>query len=88
MLFTKAAVLTCLFYLLLNLLLEAALLGLAHWQGVSGIHFQRGGRYVFFGLIWLVSFSLSWRIIVPGGSGDPCDSLTDWLQQWLELADS
>lgn len=63
MFFTKIALVTCAFYLGLNVLLEAALLGLAQWTGIAGVHFHRGGQYVFFGILWLISFSLAWRIV-------------------------
>ncbi len=63
MLFTKIALVTSVFYIGLNILLEVGLLALAHWKGVAGISFLRGGRYVFFGILWLISFSLAWRIV-------------------------
>ncbi len=62
MLFTKVALLTCAFYIGLNILLEVGLLGLAQGRGGAGIHFARGGQYILFGILWLISFSLAWRI--------------------------
>ena len=62
--FTKLALVTCAFYISINLLLDGAIFGLATWKGMAGIHFARGGRYLFFGLMWLASFSLAWRIVM------------------------
>jgi len=64
MLFTKVALVTCAFYLGINLLLDGAIFGLASWTGIAGVHLTRGGRYLFFGLMWLMSFSLAWRIVM------------------------
>jgi hypothetical protein len=65
MLITKLAVLTCAFYLGINVLVEAALFGLALWRGGVAIGFTyRVTTVIFFSLIWLLSFSLSWRIVV------------------------
>ena len=66
MLLTKIALVTCAFYLGLNILLEAGILGLAVWKGGAGIHFARGGQYALFGILWLISFSLAWRIVTAG----------------------
>jgi len=63
MLFTKVALVTCAFYLGLNVLLEVGLFGLAQWKGGAGITFTRGGKYIFFGILWLISYSLAWRIV-------------------------
>lgn len=63
MLFTRIALVTCVFYIGLNILLEVALLALAQRTNIAGIHFARGGQYVFFGVLWLISFSLAWRIV-------------------------
>jgi len=51
MLFTKVALVTCAFYLGLNVLLEVGLFGLAQWKGGAGITFTRGGKYIFFGIL-------------------------------------
>jgi hypothetical protein len=64
MLFTRLAVVTCAIYLGLNLLLEAAVFALALWKGGAGIHFSsRTSMVVFFGAVWLLSFTLAWRIV-------------------------
>jgi len=47
MLFTKIALVTSVFYIGLNILLEVGLLALAHWKGVAGISFLRGGTVRF-----------------------------------------
>lgn len=62
--YTKLAVVTCAFYLGISILLDAAVLGLAKWKGSFGIFFTRSGWIVLFGIAWLVSFLLSYRIVV------------------------
>ena len=62
MLFTKFALVTCSFYLGITVLLEASVLGIGALKGF-GIVMQRPVLYVGFGLIWLLSFTLAWRIV-------------------------
>lgn len=62
LLFIKLALVTCAFYLGINLILYCAFLALATWMGGAGFFFARSAQYLFFGLIWLASFSLAWRI--------------------------
>ncbi len=65
MLLTKLALVTCAFYLGLNILMEATVFGIAVWQG--GVLFGFRSRTVvtlFFGLMWLLSFGLAWRIVI------------------------
>lgn len=63
MLFTKLALVTCVFYLGISILLDAALFGMALWKGSSAISATRSAGLVFFGIAWLISFLLSWRIL-------------------------
>jgi hypothetical protein len=62
--FTKLALVTCAFYIGISFLLDGAIFGLASYTGIAGVHLTRGGRYIFFGLVWLASFSLAWRIVM------------------------
>jgi hypothetical protein len=65
-LIAKTALVTCAFYLGIALVLEALLLGVAHWKGgvIYSINFKAWA--LVFGLIWLASFALAWRVtIVP-----------------------
>jgi hypothetical protein len=58
----KLSVLTCVFYLGVTLLLEAGILAAAHISGI-GINFSRSLPFwMFFGLVWMGSFALAWRI--------------------------
>ena len=65
MLFMKLAFITCVVYLGLNFLMYATFIGLVREGVIVGIHFShRVGVFVFFGVIWLVSFSGAWRIVM------------------------
>jgi hypothetical protein len=65
----KLALLTCAFYLIAAICIEAAILAFSHWRGGYAIYFSSwtGIALVvcFFGTIWLVSFLLAFRIIFP-----------------------
>lgn len=64
-LLTKPAFVTCVFYFALNFCLEGAMLGLAQWKDVIAGHFSsRISAFVFFGVIWLISFTLAWRLVM------------------------
>jgi hypothetical protein len=59
----KLSVLTCVFYLGFTLLLEAGILAAVHISGIIGINFSRSAPFwIFFGLVWVGSFSLAWHI--------------------------
>jgi len=62
-LYTKLALVTCAFYLGISILIDAAVFGMAQWKGSFGIFATRTGWLVFFGIAWLISFLLSWRIV-------------------------
>ena len=68
----KLALVTCAFYVGISVLLEAALFGLAFWKGgvLYWINFKAWA--LIFGLLWLVSFAVAWRIMmVPFLAGFP-----------------
>ena len=62
--YTKLAIITCAFYLGFSILLDAALFGIALWKGGASITATKTGWIVFFGISWLISFLLSWRIVM------------------------
>jgi hypothetical protein len=64
MLYTKLALVTCGFYLLISILFDAALFGMALWKGGVLVTATKSGWLAFFGIAWLLSFLLSWRIVV------------------------
>ncbi len=64
MFYTKLALVTCAFYLGVSILLDAAVFGMALWKGSFAISATRTGWLVFFGIAWLMSFVLAWRIVV------------------------
>ena len=65
----KLAVLTCAFYLLVAVILEAVFLAIVHWKGgVAWAFYNWTGIAVvvsFWGVIWLASFLLAFRIVFP-----------------------
>lgn len=63
-LFARFALVTCAFYLAIAVLLDAAMFGIAVWKGGSDVAASRSAWFVFFGLVWVVSFLLSWRIVL------------------------
>jgi hypothetical protein len=63
MLYTKLALVTCGFYLAISILLDVAVFGMAMWKGSSGVFASKSGWLLFFGMVWLMSFLLSWRIV-------------------------
>ncbi len=64
MLYTKLALVTCAFYLGISILLDAAVFGMALWKGSFAVSATKTGWLIFFGIAWLMSFLLSWRIVV------------------------
>ena len=64
MFYTKLALVTCAFYLGVSILLDAAVFGMALLKGSFMISATRTGWLVFFGIAWLMSFLLSWRIVM------------------------
>ena len=65
MLLMKLAVVTCAIYLGLHFLIYAAFMILVRKDIIVGIHFSsRIGPFVLIALIWLLSFSVAWRIVM------------------------
>jgi hypothetical protein len=65
-LIVKTALVTCAFYVGMAILLEALLLGVTHWKGSVFFSINFKAWALIFGLIWLASFALAWRVtIVP-----------------------
>jgi hypothetical protein len=62
--YTKLALVTCVFYLGVAILLDAGIFSMALWKGGSSISATKSGWTMLFGSAWLVSFLLSWRIVV------------------------
>ena len=62
--YTKLAIVTCAFYLGFSILLDAVVFGMVQWKGSFGIFFTKTGWMVLFGTAWLISFLLSYRIVV------------------------
>jgi hypothetical protein len=62
--YTKLALVTCAFYLGISILIDAAMFGMALWKGGVGLFLPRTGWLMLFGVAWLVSFLLSWRIVI------------------------
>ena len=59
----KLAALTCAVYMGITLLLFAGLLATAHLKGSIGYMLNWLSMGFLFGLIWLLSFSVAWRIV-------------------------
>jgi hypothetical protein len=66
MLILKLAFLTCIFYLGIAIVLETDILLWARHAGSVGYAASRSLWFVFFGIIWLVCFSLAWHIVSTG----------------------
>ncbi len=65
-LIVKTVLVTCAFYLGIAILLEALLFGVVHWKGGVFYSINFKAWALIFGLIWLASFALAWRVtIVP-----------------------
>jgi hypothetical protein len=65
-LIAKTALVTCAFYIGIAIVLEALLLGVTHWKGGIFYSINFKAWAIVFGLIWLASFALAWRVtIVP-----------------------
>ena len=62
--YTKLALVTCAFYIGVAILMDGALFAMAIWKGSSGVFASKIGWVVFFGAVWLVSFLLSWWIVI------------------------
>ncbi len=63
MLLLRLALLTCAFYLAIAVLTEAAVFVLAGVKGSFGYMSTRWGWAVWSGVMWLISYTLAWRIV-------------------------
>jgi len=64
-LLVKLGLVTCAFYLGIVVLLEGAIFGIGIMsKGGFGYFLTRPAWFVLFGMIWLLSFSLAWRIVM------------------------
>jgi hypothetical protein len=61
MIVLKLALLTCVFYLAIAVLAEAAFLAAAHLMG--GLGARLTFWVIFFALDWAISISLAWRVL-------------------------
>lgn len=64
MFFTKLALVTCALYLGMAILMDSAFFGIALWKGGSSVSATKAGWILFFGATWLISFLISWRIVI------------------------
>lgn len=64
MLILKLAAVTCAFYLVIAVFIEAAAFSLAHLRGAFGFFAPRSAWIGGFGIVWLISFLLAWRIVL------------------------
>ena len=60
----KLALVTCAVYIGLTLLLLVAGLVIVYWKGILGYDYSFRAWAVLFGIIWFVSFVISWRIVI------------------------
>jgi hypothetical protein len=69
MFFTKFAFVTCAVYLGLAILVDGLISSVARGKGFSFL-WEKGASLlpaglVFFGVMWLLAFLISWRIVMP-----------------------
>lgn len=62
--FTRFVALSCLFSVGVALLLDIGLILAAHLNGSVGVMYSLRGWIILWGLVWLGSFLLTWRILV------------------------
>jgi len=60
----KLALATCAVYVALTLLLFVGELVVLYWKGILGISYSFRAWAVMFGIMWFVSFVISWRIVI------------------------
>jgi hypothetical protein len=60
----KLAIATCAIYIGITLVLVLAGLVVVHWKGIIAYNFNFRAWAIVFGLIWLVSFIIAWRIVI------------------------
>jgi hypothetical protein len=60
----KLAIVTCAIYMGITLLLLVGGLVIAPWKGVVGYNYNFRAWALLFGLTWVVSFIISWRLVI------------------------
>jgi hypothetical protein len=60
----KLATVTCAIYMGITLLLLLAEIMVAHWKGAIGYDLNFRAWAIVFGLMWFISFSIAWRIVI------------------------
>jgi len=60
----KLAIVTCTIYMGISLLLFFGVLVLVHLKGSVGYNLNWLAFGLLFGLIWLASFTVAWRIVI------------------------
>ena len=60
----KLAIVTCAIYMGITLLLLVGGLVIAPWKGVVGYTYNFRAWAILFGLMWFVSFIISWRLVI------------------------
>ena len=63
MLILRFALLTCVFYLGMAAILEGAFFVFAYVRGGAGMFGTRLGWTILFGIVWLISFNLTYHIV-------------------------
>ena len=64
MLILKLAIVTCAVYLGITVLLLLGGLVVVYWKGIVGYTYNFRAWAVLFGIIWFVSFVISWRVVI------------------------
>jgi hypothetical protein len=60
----KLAIVTCAIYMGITLLLLVGGLVIGPWKFVVGYNYNLRTWAILFGLMWLVSFIIAWRIVI------------------------
>jgi hypothetical protein len=66
MLIIKVALLSCVFYLCVALVVEGAFFAVTLWKDSVGIYFTWWGWAAWSGAVWLPSTSLAFRLVANG----------------------
>jgi hypothetical protein len=64
--FLRFALLTCAIYLAITIALELAAFAVTYWKGGLFIGFSVRLYGAVFAVVWLISFSVAWRIFMHG----------------------
>jgi len=63
-LLAKFGLVTCAVYFGIVILIDGAIFAWSLWKGSFGLCAPKTAWIFFFGAVWLVSFLISWRIVV------------------------